>query len=322
MHNQVPSYLAALVCGTALASQAFAMPVEKGATVEAVAPSQTVDFEVFLPLRDEAGLDSLIRAQSTPGAAQYHRWLTPAQFAARFGPTPASMAKVQAAARAAGLEVTSVHSRSFHVMGTADQAARLLGTHLNSVKSPSGGARLLAAGAIAPPAAMTSEGAMVVSFVNLPKHQVSSVKSALVKSVQADPDNRQSPGGGYWFTDLKQAYDYPAYWPKPNSTVSPDGTGVNVAVLMADLVLPWRCARGLQTRAVDRDDWQAGPRRDDRSGQWGRRLQWLRLSRGQPGCSAGFGGAPGSNVSLISIPDLSDLSILAGYLYIDEFKRL
>ena len=50
------------------------------------APATNVDFEIFLPLRNKAGLQTLLDAQQTQGSPSYHQWLTPAQFKAQFGP--------------------------------------------------------------------------------------------------------------------------------------------------------------------------------------------------------------------------------------------
>ena len=98
---------AALISGLALASAAPAAPVERGSAVRAASDTEGVHFEVYLPLRNAADLDALIQAQQSKGSPQYHQWLTPAQFAARFGPTQASMTRAEAAIRAAGLTVTA-----------------------------------------------------------------------------------------------------------------------------------------------------------------------------------------------------------------------
>src|SRR5436305_10839689 len=82
----------ALLCA-AMAGCAFAMPLASAdaqsfATVKMVAPAQAtqaVHFDVFLPLRNKDKLQSLLKAQQDPKSAQYHKWLTPAQFAAQFG---------------------------------------------------------------------------------------------------------------------------------------------------------------------------------------------------------------------------------------------
>ncbi|HEV2133221.1 MAG TPA: protease pro-enzyme activation domain-containing protein [Terracidiphilus sp.] len=43
----------------------------------------------------ESALRQLIQDQNTPGSASYHQWLTPAQFAARFGPSTQDIATVE-----------------------------------------------------------------------------------------------------------------------------------------------------------------------------------------------------------------------------------
>lgn len=85
--------------------------------------AQRQDVTVVLALRDKAGLARLVKAQTTPGTAAYHRWLTPAQFAARFSPTAGA---VQAATRFAhvnGLAVTSVSSNRTLVRLSGSTAA-------------------------------------------------------------------------------------------------------------------------------------------------------------------------------------------------------
>jgi len=48
----------------------------------------TLAMSITLPLRHQDELAALIEAQQRPGAPEYHRWLTPAEFAARFAPPP------------------------------------------------------------------------------------------------------------------------------------------------------------------------------------------------------------------------------------------
>ena len=51
------------------------------------APASTqVSIGLSLPVRDAAGLDSLVQQVSTPGTAQYHDFITPAEFNAQYAP--------------------------------------------------------------------------------------------------------------------------------------------------------------------------------------------------------------------------------------------
>ncbi|HZT84946.1 MAG TPA: protease pro-enzyme activation domain-containing protein [Gaiellaceae bacterium] len=73
-----------------------------------VSPSARVAGEVVLQPRDESALTRFISQVTDKHSPLFHRYLTPEQFAARFGPAPASIAAVKAQLEASGLTVTSV----------------------------------------------------------------------------------------------------------------------------------------------------------------------------------------------------------------------
>ncbi len=62
----------------------------------------------MLTLSPAEGLDDFLRAQQTPGSPDYHRWLTPEQFAQRFGPSGNDQAKLVNWLESQGLRVTMV----------------------------------------------------------------------------------------------------------------------------------------------------------------------------------------------------------------------
>ncbi len=303
----------ALISGLALASAAPAAPVERGSAVRAASDSEGVHFEVYLPLRNAADLDALIQAQQSKGSPQYHQWLTPAQFAVRFGPTQASMTRAEAAIRAAGLTVTATHSHSFHVVGDAAHVGAMLHTRFNDVRSSTGAGRMIAQSKPVLPAALVQEGARIMAFSNVPLHHTLAIRTA-----SPITNNRYSAEGPYWFDDLKQAYDYPDYTVGHTRV---DGTGVRVAVLMSDLLFPGdvaaafnheqftalsgRPAPSVTTVLVDGGGVVGGP------GSFEASLDVQQV----------LGGAPGAAVTLISIPDLSDQSIIDGYSTIVESNQ-
>lgn len=50
----------------------------------------------FKPTSEQkAELDALVRAQQTPGSPSYHKWLTPAEYASRFGVSDSDIAKIE-----------------------------------------------------------------------------------------------------------------------------------------------------------------------------------------------------------------------------------
>jgi subtilase family serine protease len=305
--------LAGVALATALGGAAVARPLEAGATVAATPASTPVHFEIFLPLRDKDGLEALMRAQQTPGAKEFHQWLTPAQFAARFGPTSATMAAAKAAAASAGLTVTETHSRGFHVSGDAAHVNAFLHTTLNTITRADGQTRTVASRQPTPPAALA--GARVLAFTPMPQRRPTAVRGPLAVA----PDNRYTATGSYWFDDDKQAYSYPSYLTmagkKPELS---NGAGVHVAILMSDLLFPGDLEAAFNHEKFNAVSKRPSPKVStvlvDGGGAYG----------GGGSFEASLdvqqvtGGAPGSAVTLVSIPDLSDQSIADGYTYIVE----
>ena len=84
--------LAASACTMALANAATAAPfIPPSAVVAATAGGQAVKFDVILPLTNKAALATLLTNLQNPGSPSYHKFLTPAQFNAQFGPSAASV---------------------------------------------------------------------------------------------------------------------------------------------------------------------------------------------------------------------------------------
>ena len=71
--------------------------------------SAPVSLALTLPLRDEARLDDFLARVSDPADPEFGQYLTPAQFADAYSPTPADYAAVAAYARSQGLSVTATH---------------------------------------------------------------------------------------------------------------------------------------------------------------------------------------------------------------------
>jgi uncharacterized protein (TIGR03437 family) len=81
----------------------------------------------------KADLERLLVEQQTPGSPNYHRWLTPEQFAQRFGPSDADIARITAWLQSQGLTVTSVaRGRGWIAFdGSAAQVESAFGTQLH-----------------------------------------------------------------------------------------------------------------------------------------------------------------------------------------------
>ena len=118
----------ALGLGVALTAGIVAMAAPSQADTlrlgAAVASNRAIEFEVILPLHNEAGLDALLAAQQDPNSHYSHQWLTPASFAAQFGPDAATKQKAADSLSKFGLSV-SVRSRSLHVSGIGSNATNI-----------------------------------------------------------------------------------------------------------------------------------------------------------------------------------------------------
>jgi subtilase family serine protease len=112
----------AIVCACALLALAPAQAAErhvlkghvlpafaKAPLVGAIDPNAQLHLAIGLPVRDPAGLQAFVGAVSDPSSPMYGRYLTPAQFVARFAPSASDYQVVTAFARAHGLNVSGTH---------------------------------------------------------------------------------------------------------------------------------------------------------------------------------------------------------------------
>src|SRR5580700_5980817 len=69
--------------------------------------TQTLRFDIVLPLRDRAGLQNFLQEVQSPTSPSYHKFLTPQEFTARFGPTQENWDALVAFAKASGFHNSS-----------------------------------------------------------------------------------------------------------------------------------------------------------------------------------------------------------------------
>lgn len=296
----------------ALAAQwAVAAPVAERTT--AAAPTDSVEIHVYLPLRNQPQLDDLLTQLHDSKSPQYHHWLTPAEFKQRFGPRAADIARVQASLESHGFRVMGSNDHRVAVRGSASAVAATFSTSLSKHIDARGHVRFVAHQALQIPNELMDLNVRVIGLQSIPHRHV--LSRIVGTPTNALPDNRTSLTGPYWFDDLKQAYDYPAYGART------DGSGVSAAVLMSDLIYPndvgamfdheqFTAITGkpnptVTTVLIDGGGTLGGP------GAFEASLDVQQI----------LGGAPGANVTLVSIPDLSDEHIADGYQYIVDSNQ-
>jgi subtilase family serine protease len=235
-------------------------------------------------------------------SANYHKWLTPAEFSQRFGASPAAVAGIVNELNAYGLKTQVLSSQRIHVTGDASAVEQVFLTQLHQGVFRNGTKTIMAEGALSLPSAMASSNAVVTGLsgvIRMHKH------SRPAGAVTAVPDNRYSVTGPYWFDDLKQAYSYPSYQ-------AYTGKGVTIGILMTggynapDMALYFSHEK-LATPHITTVNIAGGaPYNFDNSFETHLDLQ-------QTG-----GMAPDANLILYNLPDLFDSNIISGLITIIE----
>jgi uncharacterized repeat protein (TIGR01451 family) len=97
-----------------------------------------VDLAIGLPLRDSAGLDTLLQQIYDPASPNYHKYLTVEQFTQMFGPTQNDYQALIAFARANGLEIRRQHSNRLllNVAGAAADIEKAFQVKLRVYQHP------------------------------------------------------------------------------------------------------------------------------------------------------------------------------------------
>ncbi|MBV9439752.1 MAG: S8 family serine peptidase [Candidatus Eremiobacteraeota bacterium] len=263
-----------------------------------------VEVAVHLPLRNVAELEALVERQSRDGSPDYGRFLSPAQFRARYGPSAADLAAAARTLETLGFR-TEVSSQTVLAEAPQPVVERAFNVHVRSVLAR-GGATLGFDRAATLPSALTRLGATVALSAHA-RH----VHAKRLSAQPFAPDNRYGPVGPYWFTDLKQAYEYPSY-----RFARGDGRTIAIVidsnVLDSDLALYFGHEH-LAPPAVERRPVDGGPAPYDPSS----------ASAGEASLDVeqAAGSAPGAHVMLYGLPDLSDPSVYDGYLAAVEDNR-
>lgn len=91
-------------------------------------PSTELKLTLALPAPDPAGLDRYLHDLYTPSSPAFHHYLTPPQFARRFGPSEADYERVIGFARASGFAIAARHSNrmALEVSAAAADAEKAL----------------------------------------------------------------------------------------------------------------------------------------------------------------------------------------------------
>jgi subtilase family serine protease len=182
----------------------------------------------FRPSAEQkAELDTLVKAQQTPGSSYYHKWLSPEEFAGRFGLSDNDLARVRSWLEQQGFSVDRVANghNSISFSGTATQVESAFQTEIHNYKI-NNQTHFANATPISVPSALSG---IVQSVRNLddfrPKPHV---RFRSAQSSKVSPNFTSSQSGNHYLTpkDVATIYDI-------NSTYNSGytGSGQSVAVV-------------------------------------------------------------------------------------------
>jgi len=164
-----------------------------------------IEFTVALPLRNEAELDELIELQGDENSPVYHHYLSPEQFAARYGPSPQAFNVAIRELSSRGFAVGNFSTDSFEVRGTVAQVESTFGVHVEP-QLRVGAQGLVVRTPLVLPAGLRAVNATILRLDAIPLPKPDSVWLPL-----PSPQNINGKFGPYWFADLKEAYHDVSY---------------------------------------------------------------------------------------------------------------
>ena len=178
-------------------------------------------------VEQQAALEKLLAAQKDPASAQYHHWLTPEEFGARFGMAQTDIEKVQTWLEQQGLEVERV-SRSRNMIrfkGTVSQLERAFRTEMHYFKNDRE-THFAPSTALSIPAAIAPAVQAVGNLSNFrPRPMHVKTRSAFTSSQSGS--NFFAPG------DIAVTYDI-----SPLYSAGIDGTGQSISVVGQSAIDP------------------------------------------------------------------------------------
>jgi kumamolisin len=205
--------------------------VTKSTYLAPVDANQEIGVTLCLPLSDPKGAAEFARRVSTPGDALFHQYITPEEFAARYGANAADYAALKEWAASAGLKVSqeSVARTVLSVRGTAGQLQTIFKTQLNKYRGPDGSEFYSASFSPTIPSEIATKVSSVLGLsgsrqyaphVKIGKVLGESPKLGVAEATgKTNGTHGSGPGGGYSAANLRTAYGIPTFGGLQKNTV-------------------------------------------------------------------------------------------------------
>jgi subtilase family serine protease len=333
---------------TGMALMQDAVATQRVQSMGAADQSTIAHFNVYLPLTNTDNLDKLLQSQTDTSSANYHQWLTPAQFKQQFGPSASNMAKAKALLQSAGFTVVAERTQNLVVEGPVSAVEKMFSTQLERVQVKPGHTKLAAANQhLNLPEALSSMGAVIPEFtVHLAAHVHSRVLQPLAtpKALQVGsgpgtpkPSDRLANDFSFFYAnDLNEAYQEPSFQTEITPLFSRKklqiaGVGAHIGIVISSVIDPADLASEFNSQVfigpvIDTQDYTANSNlpvptvtiRNVGTGSGAFDPNSDDAAEASLDTQMSLGTAPGAQETLYDMPDLTDDSITEAYALVDE----
>jgi subtilase family serine protease len=211
--------LANVVQATTAATVNVSPMVAKSALMSPADSAKQINVILSLPLGDSAGAAQFVQRVSNPKDEFYRKYITPQEFARRFGANAGDYAALKEWASANGLTIVheSLARTLLTVSGTVRQFQTLFKTELNNYRSPDGKEFYSAGISPTVPDTLAAKAVRVIGLTNsvqyapLAKVYKKFGEDEPASVIGTDTLGGTGPGGAYAASDLRTAYRIPEF---------------------------------------------------------------------------------------------------------------
>jgi subtilase family serine protease len=301
-------------------------------------------FNVYLPLTNTDALEKLLQSQTDTTSANYHQWLTPAQFKQQFGPSRSDVAKAKSLLQSAGFTIVAERTQNLVVEGPVSAVERMFNTPIERVQTKSGNIKLAAAeGHLNLPQALSAMGAVIPEFTpHLAAHVHSHVLQTratekLVQGGSGTPADRLANDFSFFYAnDLNEAYQLPSFRAEvtplfSHTQVQVAGVGAHIGIVISSKIDPADLAASFNSTVnaggvLDVQNYSANSNlpvptvtfREVGVGSGAFSLNNGGAAEASLDTQMSLGTAPGAQETLYDMPDLTNDSVTEAYALVDE----
>jgi len=180
-------------------------------------PGRRITIVLTLPSRDPAGAEEFVRRVGQPGDSLYHRYLTPEQYAARFGADKSDYTALVAWARAHGLTPGEAYTARtvLPLSGSVGAVEAALGVTFRNYVKDTGETYYEADRAATLPVEIAGKISGIIGLTSYSHFRP--LLRTLPAGMRPRPDNGTGPGGALSASDLRTAYSIPVQYFAPKT---------------------------------------------------------------------------------------------------------